>query len=201
MRIKEYFLALQPRRMIWFVLQVLFLLATTATLIFTAAGIQPWWFKGTSMLALELSVIAVVLFFSGLIAWGKEKTDKDNIKAILDARWPKLTAAQREVLANSLGPFDVFPEIRIFRNNTENCRYFAADLCVAIESAMSGRGCMIPVGSAPRHIESGIVIVSRLNDGRARRLPTALEEIAKVEAVLSQREDSPFEIHIGARAL
>lgn len=202
MRIKEYFLALQPRRIIWFVGEILLVLATIATFTLTAAGIQHWWFKGAAMLALQFFVLVIVLFISGFIAWDKERTDKEEVKGVLNARWPKLTATEREALAQLLRPFDALPEIGILRNDAEDCRNFAADLCAAMESATNerARGFVIPVRSAPCHLESGIAIISRSNDNRAHRLQTALKEIAKVEAVLSQADFSGFEIHIGARA-
>src|ERR1700678_2304756 len=100
-----YWLALKPRTGLWFILTIV-ALAVPAPITFAsfrARGITPSRAEVWPMSALELSVVALVLFVSGYVAWIKEHAKTRD-------KWPRLSLSMREAIVEQQLPFNTAPQ-------------------------------------------------------------------------------------------
>lgn len=190
MPVIEYMKALQPRRMIWFLVFAIGGISLSGVfgyVIGQAAG------AGTAASATigVLAALLVVLFISGLTAW-----DKERIKNI--DRWPRLSPAQRVAMADALKPFFPEPQIVVYTDGDEPAE-FAVDVCDVLGRASNGLGNFEPEQySYP--LASGLRIDAPTDDARAPLIKSVLERYAGITAHVERRSRVGFQIFIGKRA-
>src|SRR5216683_5612973 len=177
MRIRNYFLALQPRRTLWFFLQIVALAVPTPITLATLKrfGHQPAKADVWPMLTLELSVVVLVLFFSGFVAWSKERLQNQD-------KWPRLSPSQRLEIAKHISPFDAAPGIFICAKDANDCFGLAVDLCDVVSTATSGHS--VPIPNTRQAVPSGIVITVRPEDRRGSAIQAALRAAAGIKVHL-----------------
>jgi len=193
-RLSQYFLALRPRTVFWFFVQIMAVLATPAgSVIMLALGYRQNRNEGwAAMVAVELGIVVAVLFVSGYVAWSKEASKNENL-------WRGLNNEQRDALASRLRPFPMYPEITIYTNSIADCRMLAADLSDTLARAGGQRGYIPHHQVVDRWIPSGLVILCRSSDNRGAILQTALREVVKIDARLELDDNASFQIQIGAK--
>ena len=142
------------------------------------------------MSVLELSVVALVLFVSGYVAWIKEHAKTRD-------KWPRLSLSMREAIVEQQLPFNTAPQPLITAHDCEDCCALGVDLCAVIGGAT--KGMFRPYLNKSEMVPSGIVITIRQNDSRGVALKKALESVADIKVEVREAELTPFAINVGAR--
>jgi hypothetical protein len=151
--------------MIWFVVQAVALLFVPAIKVALARfRIKPDMLNPSNIIAIELGIVLVVLFFSGMTAWSREHEKSQD-------KWPHLDTRQIERISNSLTPYANFRlPISIHSNDSPDC----LDLSAQVHDAIRDGGCDVRFEDSPRRWSPGITVAVRLPDERALALQKAL---------------------------
>ncbi|HEY9159341.1 hypothetical protein [Candidatus Binatus sp.] len=190
MRVIEYMKALQPRRMIWFLVFAIGGISLSGVfgyIIGHAAGSGTA--AGTTIGV--LAALLVVLFISGLTAWDKERVRNVD-------KWPRLNPPQRVAMADALKPFFPEPEIVVYTDGDEPAE-FAVDLCDVLGRATNGLA-TFEARQYSYPLASGLRIDAPTDDTRAFLIKSVLEKYAGIAAHLERRSKVGFQIFIGKRA-
>lgn len=202
MRYRDYFLALQPRRIVWFVLPPLALIPTAAHWLLSDVPPSAEAFKITVMAAIYLGILLVVLFFSGYVTWDKEREKNQG-------KWPHLSSQQINKLTERLrsapvptGPViggHAIPRMRllmIHRNQSPDCD----DLAAQIHDAAVAAGWASMFMYSDRPWPPGITIAVLLGNENetAKILEDALKSVG-VSATISTSNDIQPRILIGSK--
>lgn len=212
MGIIEYLKALQPRRVIWFMVFALGGMSISGLLAYGASlviGSSPATFHGSAAVNGSLVALLAIVFWSGYVAWDKERSKNKD-------KWPRIGTSQRIAIANALTPFETErqtePEIRPFQTEREtndeisifsyagdDSAMLAVDLCDVVARATNGR--VVPEPQQyPFPLPSGLRIDAPTDDARGLLLKKALEKELKIEVHLERRSKVGFLILIGMRA-
>jgi len=189
-RLSQYYLAIQPRRALWFltVVSALAVGALAYLVVFPARHATPGVFKAFMMVIVYLTIGIVALFFSGFAVWEKEKRINED-------KWRGLNHATRLAVVEALKGSEKLPAFEIFNSAAADCQRLGADLYHAVSEVWS-----VPFPPITHQVPlaSGIMIVATVNEPRAALLQAALKKLG-IQAEVERADQTQFNIQIGPK--
>jgi hypothetical protein len=187
----QYYLAVQPRRVLWF-LTIISALVAGGLAYFAVPDLYatPVVFKALLMVVVYLTIGIVALFFSGFAVWEKEKRINED-------KWPGLNHATRMALVEALEGSETLPAFEIFNGPAPDCQRLGADLYHVVSEVWS-----VPFPPITHQVPlaSGITIVATADEPRATLLQCALRKLG-IQVEVERADRAQFNIQIGPRVL